>query len=71
MLPYHFAYYDIVNANQQNLFHNYDTLFRNIAQQKNIHVIGNFDAREFGLTESQFYDMYHCSKEAIQKIITN
>ena len=71
MLPYHFEYYDVVNINQQNLFHNYDSLFRSIAQQKNISVIGSFDARKFGLTESHFYDMYHCSKEAIQKIITN
>jgi hypothetical protein len=71
MLPYHFAYYDVVNVNQQNLFHNYESLFCNIAKQKNIHITGSFDARKFGLNQSHFYDMYHCSKQAIQKIITN
>ena len=68
MLPFHKEYYNAVNVSHKNLFYTYDSLFRNLASERHIMIYGSFDPSKFNITERQFYDMYHCSKEAIKKI---
>ena len=68
MLPFHYEYYRAVNAHQHNLFFSYDSLFHQIASQRHIPLSGGFDENTYGIRESQFYDMFHCSKPAIQKV---
>ncbi len=70
MLPYHPAYFQTVNAKQQYLFASYDALFRGMAAKKNISIYGNFNPAVSGITEADFYDMYHCSGTSIKKILT-
>lgn len=69
MLPYHPAYYETVNARQNNLFLSYDALFRGMAAKKNISLYGNFNPAVSGITAADFYDMYHCSGTSIKKIL--
>jgi hypothetical protein len=70
MLPFHPAFYRAVNEHQQNLFIWYDHFFRDLAAREDISVTGTFDPGRLNMRISDFYDMYHCSKEAIRKIIT-
>jgi hypothetical protein len=67
-LPYHFAYYAAVNKKQDNLFNHYDTIYNQIAVERQLTITGSFDATRYHMNGSDFYDMYHCSKEAIKKI---
>ncbi|HEV2478861.1 MAG TPA: hypothetical protein VGS79_04330 [Puia sp.] len=71
MLPYHLQYYHMMNRRFNDMFQSYDKLFRNIAAKRNIPVEGGFDAARLGIPENEFYDSYHCSKEAIKKIFNN
>jgi hypothetical protein len=71
MLPFHHDYYLSVNKNQSDLFYTYDAMFRDLAARNGIGVIGGFNGFDFNISRSQFYDMYHCSKEAIKKVILN
>ena len=71
ILPFHFDYYVNANANQPGMFHNYDSIFRTVAAENKITLKGGFNAADFNIERSQFYDMYHCSKEAIKKVILN
>ena len=71
ILPLHHDYYLNVNARQVDIFNVYSTIFRNIATDNKIVVKGGFNADDFNLGRLQFYDMYHCSKEAIKKILVN
>ncbi len=70
LLPYHPAYYETINSHQQNLFREYEKLFRTIAGERNIAVTGTFDPGFYPILQAQFYDMYHCSKKAIQTIFS-
>lgn len=71
MLPYHPVYFETTNKLQQNFFQASESFFINFARQRNIPVKGSFDARVNHISQSEFYDLYHCSKEAIKKIIVN
>ncbi|MEJ0081063.1 MAG: hypothetical protein WDM78_08990 [Puia sp.] len=66
MLPFHPDFYKAVNVNQPLLFEKYQNLFLKIANQKNSTIFGNFDASPMKIERASFYDMYHCSKEAIK-----
>jgi hypothetical protein len=68
MLPVHPAFYREANKNNDN-FNSTESLFKEIAKKKGIPVIGSFNAQTYELTGSEFYDMYHCSKDAIKKIM--
>jgi hypothetical protein len=70
LLPFHPAYYETINAHQQNLFKDYEKLYRTIASERNIAVTGTFDPGFYPIPQVQFYDMYHCSKKAIQTIFS-
>jgi hypothetical protein len=71
ILPLHHDYYLNVVARQSDIFNVYSSIFRNIATDKKIALKGGFNADDFNLGRLQFYDMYHCSKEAIKKILIN
>lgn len=71
MLPYHQDFYSLANKHHGGVLLQYDNLFRKLAAEKNIPVAGSFDPAAGGLGATHFYDMYHCNKEAIQKIINN
>jgi hypothetical protein len=68
MLPFHPDFYRAVNTNQPLLFEKYQSLFLKIANQKNSTIFGTFDALSLKMEKSSFYDMYHCSKEAIKTV---
>jgi hypothetical protein len=69
MLPYHMEYYREMNGRYRNIFPGYDTLFRKMARERDIPILGGFDAVGMGIPENKFYDSYHCSKEAIKKTL--
>jgi hypothetical protein len=68
MTPFHPAFYAAINEGQPGLFKQYETFFTDLATRRNIAVTGGFDARPLGISIPRFYDMYHCSREAIAKI---
>jgi len=68
MTPYHPEFYTAVNQREPVLFHRYEQFVRQLAVQRNIKVIGGFDADSQDIPRQQFYDMYHCSKAALHKI---
>jgi len=68
MLPYHPAFYTAVNSSHGDLFYSYDTIFHKIAVERQVDLKGSFDSNRYSLRENEFYDMHHCSKEAIKKI---
>jgi hypothetical protein len=71
MTPFHPAFYAAVNERQPGIFKQYETLFKDIAAERNIPVTGGFDADLLGIPIPQFYDMYHCSRAAITKIFND
>ncbi|HET6253702.1 MAG TPA: hypothetical protein VFE32_06500 [Puia sp.] len=68
MLPYHHEYYQAMNHRFGNVFSSYDTLYRQFAQAKAIPIYGGFDAIGLGIPLDEFYDSWHCSREAIKKV---
>jgi hypothetical protein len=68
MLPFHPDFYQAVNTNQPLLWEKYRDLFIRIAGRKNSMIVGNFNALPLKIERKSFYDMYHCSKEAIKTI---
>jgi hypothetical protein len=68
MLPYHREYYRAMNQRFGNVFGAYDTLYRQFARANDISVRGGFDAVGLGVPDDEFYDAWHCSKEAIKKV---
>ncbi|MHA4808309.1 hypothetical protein ACX0G9_09375 [Flavitalea flava] len=71
MLPFHPEFYAGVNTYHQHLFLTYESYFRDLAAKHQLPITGSFDASVYGLDESCFYDLYHCSKTAIKKVLTN
>ncbi|HXD76383.1 MAG TPA: hypothetical protein VN616_01175 [Puia sp.] len=68
MLPYHKEYYLTMNERFGNVFNSYAALFRQFAREKSIPIRGGFDAVRLGIPENEFYDSWHCSREAIKKV---
>lgn len=68
MLPVHVEFYKAVNDNQAFLFEKYKKLFLRLAEERGISISGNFDPLVLHVGRASFYDMYHCSKAAIQSI---
>jgi hypothetical protein len=68
MLPYHHEYYQAMNRRFGNVFSSYDTLYRKFARAKAIQIHGGFDATGLGVPLDEFYDSWHCSKEAVKKV---
>lgn len=71
LLPYHPVYYDVMDRRWPGIFNKYDALFHAIAMERNIPVLGGFDAGVVGIPASQFYDAHHCSRDALHKVINN
>lgn len=69
MLPFHYEFYSVANERQHDIFLTSESFFRSLAKERGISVTGGFNARTYGLDESAFYDMYHCSKEAIKEVL--
>jgi hypothetical protein len=69
MLPYHPQYYQMLEKRHPNTFSSYDSLFRKIARERNIPIHGGFDANRMGIPEGEFYDSWHCNKEAIKTVL--
>jgi hypothetical protein len=67
-IPYHHEYYETMNQRFGNVFSSYDTLYRQFARAKGIPVRGGFDAIRLGIPLDEFYDSWHCSREAIKKV---
>ena len=68
MLPYHSIYFNTVNEKQKGLFSLYEMLYNKIAAEHGIKVIGSYNPDVNHIRNDEFYDVYHCSEEAIQKV---
>jgi len=68
ILPFHPDFYAAVNTRQPLVFEKYQGMFLKLASEKKSSIIGNFDAVPLKIDRKSFYDMYHCSKEAIRTI---
>jgi len=68
MTPYQPDFYAAINERQPMLFHRYEAFVRELGVKRNIPVIGGFDPINLNISNAQFYDMYHCSKDALKKI---
>jgi hypothetical protein len=68
MFPYHPEYYQTMNQRFENVFSSYDTLYRQFARAKGIPIRGGFDAVGLGIPMVEFYDSWHCSKDAVKKV---
>ena len=68
MLPYHPEYYRMMNHRFPGLFDQYTQVFRRLSRDRQIPIHGGFDANSLGVSEGEFYDAWHCSKEAIKKV---
>jgi hypothetical protein len=71
LLPFHPAFYDEVNKNFSNRLIYYENYYRSFAKACSIDISGSFNARSLKIPIGEFYDMYHCSKNAIKHIIIN
>ena len=71
MLPYHIEFYNSVNKKQNNLLKKYETFFANLSKQNSLHIKGSFSSQNCDLNNSDFYDAYHISGNAIKKIVEN
>lgn len=71
MVPFHPEFYEAVNQHQPLLFHHYEQLFIQMSEKRNIPIVGGFDPEAQGIPRLQFYDMFHCSKEALHKVFNN
>jgi hypothetical protein len=68
MLPYHREYFRAMDQRFGDVFSSYDSFYRQFARSKAIQIRGGFDAVGLGIPESEFYDPWHCSGEAIKKV---
>ncbi|MEP7278875.1 MAG: hypothetical protein ABI813_09555 [Bacteroidota bacterium] len=69
LLPYNPDLYNAVNQYHDKAFEQYESYYRNLAQKRSLSIIGSFNPAVYNISGTMFYDMYHCSKEAIGKII--
>ena len=71
-IPYHPDYFKTVNINQGNILNKYEQFFDEFANKKNILIYGSLNPNNVGIASNNFYDLYHCSGESINKnILTN
>lgn len=67
--PYHpFVYAYFKDSSKFRIVEDAETYFRGIAKQKNISIVGSYDPGNIGLTENDFYDGMHPTREAMTRI---
>jgi hypothetical protein len=67
--PYHpFVYAYLINSTQYQIIGQVETYFRTIGTKKHITVIGSYDPGWCSLTEEDFYDGMHITREAMAKL---
>lgn len=69
MIPYHPEYYKALKQYHKQAIEKVESTFRDIAAQYHLPLSGSFCADSVGMPETDFYDTYHCSGEAIKKYI--
>jgi hypothetical protein len=69
MVPFHYNYYTGINKHQQFNFQAYEKLFLDFAHRHKIKVMGSFNPIKEAVSKGEFYDLYHCTGESIQRII--
>lgn len=68
-IPFHPDFYASIRVHQPYVFQDFTRYYQNLGAKEAIPVTGSFDADSLEIPRSMFYDMYHCNKEAISKII--
>lgn len=66
ILPFHASYYASLNAVNKNFFTSFEKLVFSYLDAKKIPYQGSFDPNTDGYLNTDFYDIYHCSKESIR-----
>lgn len=69
-IPVHPSFYKAVQQKHNQLLQEWDPIFSNIATKYHLSLSGSFSADSVGMPETDFYDTYHCSGEAIKKYIS-
>ena len=70
MVPWHIDYFNGVNLKTPYNFKSYNYLFRNLAKDENVNLIGSFNPADFNIGRDAYYDLYHCKSEYIYKILS-
>ncbi len=67
--PFNNAYYDHMVTQTDNYVEilSVEPLLRELAQEKQIKVVGSYSPYECGMTQIDFYDGLHCSSESIAR----
>ena len=67
--PFNNAYYDHIKTQTDNYVQilSVEPLVRQMAEEREIQVIGSYDPWSCGLTQLDFYDGLHCSSEAVER----
>lgn len=71
LLPYHPGYYAGVNSRQEHVFDWYESFYRQLAADRHTSINGGFNALTQQVLPGEFYDMYHCSKDAVKRVFFN
>ena len=71
LLPYHPGYYAGANSRQDHVFDWYESFYRRLAADRHIGINGGFNAFAQQVFIREFYDMFHCSKDAVKRVFFN
>ena len=68
MVPFHDAYFANLNLRMDNIFVKAERKFKSLGAESGATVIGGFNPADFSLHRRDFYDRFHCSKDALKRI---
>lgn len=70
LTPFHPEFYEVMtreNSGYEGVLQT-EQVFREIAREEELRMIGSYDPAACGLTESDFYDSMHCTAEAMHTL---
>jgi hypothetical protein len=70
LLPYHSIYFNTINQRQKGLFSLYEMLYNKVASDHGVKIIGSYNPQLNDINNRDFYDVYHCSEEAIKRVFS-
>lgn len=62
------VYKSFMESPRSRIIVDIERLYREIAQKYDVKVVGSYDPARCGLTEADFYDAGHATKEAVEKL---
>lgn len=68
MMPYQVDYFNAVNSKSKKILYRVEARFIEMAADLSIPIFGSLDPYTLHLSNVDFYDRWHCNKEAVKKI---